>query len=91
MDLRRSWWRNHFIDHPGVAAKSPDAYVESDTGQMKSRKVYCGMCLTDDVRQILKEDQRARELGRVIVVRTQPAIEIYRELIDWFIHTIQQT
>jgi len=79
---RRSWWRKHFDDHPGAAARSPDAYVESDTRQTKSRKVYCGACLIADVEQIMKEDLRAVDLGRMTVPRAEHEIKTYRELIN---------
>ena len=78
---RRSWWRKHFDDHPGATAKTLDAYVESDTGQTKTHKVYCKTCLVADIQQIMAEDLRAFDLGRLNTIRTEHEIEIYREFI----------
>ena len=62
---RRSWWRNHFEDHPGTAMDAPDSYVESGTGNMKTSKVYCKVCLIANVKQIMMEDQSAINQGRL--------------------------
>ena len=84
---RRSWWRGHFFDHPRASIKSPDAYVASDSGQTKSCKVYCKLCLIVDVQQIMKEDLDAIDQGRRNAVRTENEIEIYCELINSFVRT----
>ena len=85
---RRSWWRKHFDDHPGAATKTPDAYVQSDTGHTKTRKVYCNACLIVDIQQTAGEDVRAISQGRLTAVRTNDEIEAYCELINWSMYTI---
>lgn len=80
----RSWWREHFIDHPGLANKDQDAYVESDSGITKSFKVYCEACLPVDIEGIIEEDLRAISQGRITEVRNEVMIETYCALIDWF-------
>jgi hypothetical protein len=81
----RSWWRNLFHDHPGAATKSRDAYVESETGNTKTLKVYCKPCLTADIQQIISEDLSSINQGRLNAVRTEHEIETYCELIIWFV------
>ena len=83
---RRSWWRKHFDDHPGAATKISDTFVKSDTGQTKTRKVYCKACLVADIQQIMVEDLHAFDQRRLNAVRTEREIQIHRELINWFVY-----
>ena len=83
---RRSWWRNHFEDHPGAATKAPDSYVESDTGNTKSCKVYCKACFVADVEQIMLEDLSAIDQGRVAAIRTEHAVKTHCKLIVYGIY-----
>lgn len=84
----RSWWRKLFDEHPKAADKAPDAYVESETGQTKSCKVYCNACLIIDIRQIEEEDLHALDQGRVNIVQTECEIKAYCKLINWFLSTL---
>ena len=85
----RSWWRKHFTNHPGFAVKAHDAYVESDTGQTKTPKVYCKACLVADVQQIMSDDQHAVSQGRLTAIRTEREIEAYCEFINCPYNMIQ--
>ena len=82
----RSWWRILFADHPNATAKTPDTYVESETGNTKTRKVYCRLCLIADIQQIEKEDLYAVDQGRLNIIRDEVAITAYCK----FVPTIQQ-
>lgn len=88
MSNSRSWWRKHFHDHPGAAAKLPNAYVESDTGHTKTSKLYCKACLVVDIERIIAEDLSGVDQGRLTAVRTEHEIEAYRESISQFIYTM---
>jgi hypothetical protein len=54
----------HLHDHPGAAARTSNAYVESDTGQTKTCKVHRKACLVIDIPQIMAEDLHAVDQGR---------------------------
>jgi hypothetical protein len=51
----RGWWRDYFIDHPGLKAKLPDA--STGTGSSAKAKVYCLKCFESHVNAVLAEDQ----------------------------------
>jgi hypothetical protein len=51
----RGWWRDYFIDHPGLKAKLPDA--STGTGSSAKAKVYCSKCFESHVTAVLAEDQ----------------------------------
>ena len=40
----RSWWTEHFLDHPRFTNKNPDAYISSGTVGTTVTKVYCKLC-----------------------------------------------
>src|SRR5882757_1467823 len=65
----RSWWREHFQDHPAAADRLPEAYVKSDTGSTTALKVYCKECLRVDIVKITQEDLYAVTQGRIAAVR----------------------
>lgn len=48
----RSWWREHFFDHPKLTAKDPSALAGGKP------KVWCKMCRPSDVALIQLEDER---------------------------------
>lgn len=78
----RSWWRELFVDHPGVDDGDPDALVTSNSGATTASKVYCKACLSADTDQVLMGDLNAVDQGRITVARSEDAIQQYRELID---------
>jgi hypothetical protein len=49
------WWRDYFIDHPGLKSKLADA--STGTGQLAKAKVYCNKCFENHVNAVLGEDQ----------------------------------
>jgi hypothetical protein len=51
----RGWWRDYFIDHPGLKSKLPDA--STGTGSSAKAKVYCLKCFESHVSAVLAEDQ----------------------------------
>jgi len=75
----RTWWREHFVDHPGFASKDPNAYTTSGTGTTKTNKLYCAVCLPVDAQKLLQDDYNAIDQGRITVARDQAVIEAYRE------------
>ena len=81
-DERRSWWRKHFDDHPGIADETTDSYVLSGTGKTKSYKVYCKACLAADVERMMIADMNAVDQGRLTSARTEHEINTYCESID---------
>ena len=80
----RSWWRESFINHPGLTNKSSEAFVGSGTGITKAMKVYCKECLLADIDLILEEDIRAVNEGRITTVQTEATIKDHCESIDCF-------
>jgi len=65
-------------------AKTPDSYVQSDTGNTKSCKVYCKVCLTPDVKQIMMGILNAVDQGRLTISRTEQEIKTHCEsIIDY--------
>ena len=81
----RSWWRELFVDHPGLADKHPNAFVKSESGATKVGKVYCIACFPLDIDGVIEADIRAVTEGRLTTVRNEVEIEAYRELTNWFI------
>ena len=79
----RGWWRDHFLDHPGLKAKLPDA--STGTGSSAKAKVYCTKCFENHVNAVLGEDRN--EVNAVPPlqqsVRAVPDIEAHRKS---FIH-----
>ena len=82
--LNRSWWRGHFIDHPGFAEGGPGSFVESYTQNTKATKVYCAVCLPVDIERIIQDDLHVINQGRITAVRDDAEIQTYRELIKQF-------
>ena len=80
----RSWWREHFIDHPGFVMKADDAFVPSGSGATRASKIYCKVCLSVDTGDIMEQDLHAVTQGRVITVRSEAMIQEYCELINQF-------
>ena len=78
----RKWWRKHFVDYPGFTNKDDKAFVASGSGATRVSKIYCTLCLVADIDWILKDDICAVEQGRIVVIRSEAAIEDYRELIS---------
>lgn len=81
--INRSWWRELFVDHPGLASGDPNAQVASGTGATKVAKVYCVLCFSFDVSWAMGEDVHAVTEGRITEVRSKAQIEAYRKLINW--------
>lgn len=77
--VNRSWWRELFIDHPGLVDGDPEAKVASGTGATRVAKVYCILCLAADIAWAIAEDVRAVTEGRINAVRSEGQIEVYRE------------
>ena len=51
----RGWWREYFLDHPGLKAKLPEVFT--GTGSSAKAKVYCSKCFENNVSAVLSEDQ----------------------------------
>ena len=78
----RSWWREHFIDHPGFTSKADEAFVASGSGATKASKVYCISCLSADTDAVLGGDLRAVTEGRIVTPRSETTIQEYCELVS---------
>jgi hypothetical protein len=78
----RSWWRELFLDHPGMADRLPSALIASGTGLTKATKVYCRLCFSGDVNRAIEADTHAIAEGMITAIRSEAQIEAYREWID---------
>jgi hypothetical protein len=75
----RGWWRDYFVDHPGLKSKLPDA--STGTGSSAKAKVYCSKCFESHVTAVLAEDQLEVDAvpPRRQTVRAVANIETYRK------------
>lgn len=87
----KTWWGVLFLDHPGLGEKHEDAYVESGTGNTKSKKVYCNNCMLVHTEQLRSEDQYSFNEGRIDFVRDDAAIQTHCESIDQLVHNLQMS
>jgi hypothetical protein len=51
----RGWWRDFFLDHPGLIARIPEAYT--GVGLSAKAKVYCAKCFDRDIAAVQEEAQ----------------------------------
>ena len=65
----RGWWRALFVDHPGIASKSPDGFAGD------KHKVWCRKCFDARVSSEILRDRAEVTAGLRTSVRDQQTIE----------------
>ena len=65
----RGWWRALFVDHPGIASKSPDASAGG------KHKVWCRKCFDARVLSEMGRDEAEVRAGIRFSVRDRQTIE----------------
>lgn len=65
----RGWWRELFVDHPGIATKSSDAYAGD------KHRVWCKKCFSSRISAEIAQDEREIAAGIRTSVRDQQTIE----------------
>ncbi|KAF8496685.1 ribonuclease H-like domain-containing protein [Russula emetica] len=65
----RGWWRALFVDHPGIASKSPDGFAGD------KHKVWCRKCFDARISSEIGKDEAEVAAGMRTSVRDRQSIE----------------
>jgi hypothetical protein len=65
----RGWWRELFVDHPGVAARNPDGYLGN------KHKVWCARCFPVCIAAEVVKDEHEVGTGIQASICDQQTIE----------------
>lgn len=74
---QRGWWRDEFYDHPGLAAKLPDAYTGNNSNKFK---LFCKRCYDRIVAETMVHDERDVAAGIRDVACNREAIIEQRKI-----------